>query len=90
MLHQAHHRDFFLPIRDRAELVDLLHEQHLERAIGVVYLPETERISHYFRADLSSQFDGVAHFDVTHALIPLDRIPNTAHDELPETYPSGM
>lgn len=90
LLHQAHHANFFLPIRGRGELVDLLHEQHLERAIGVVYLPDTERISHYFHADLSSQFDGVVHFDVTHALKPLDRISNTAHEELPETYPSGM
>ncbi len=50
---------------------DVLGEPRLERAIGVVYLPQSERISHYFRAHLSRQFDAVIHLDVTQALEPL-------------------
>jgi erythromycin esterase-like protein len=67
----------------------VLREARLERAIGVIYRPETERVSHYFRARLSEQFDAVLHIDETSALAPLER---WAHDEvdLPETYPTGM
>ncbi|WP_245808253.1 erythromycin esterase family protein [Deinococcus hopiensis] len=46
-------------------------DERLERAIGVVYAPETERESHYFLANLPRQFDAVIHFDVTRALEPL-------------------
>jgi erythromycin esterase-like protein len=63
----------------------------LERAIGVIYRPESERVSHYFHASLSSQFDAVLHFDETRAVEPLER---WSHDEdevdLPETYPSAL
>ncbi|MER3424101.1 MAG: hypothetical protein C4293_13625, partial [Nitrospiraceae bacterium] len=48
-------------------------EPRLERAIGVIYLPETERLSHYFYARLPEQFDAVLHFDQTQAVEPLDR-----------------
>ncbi|MBP0583390.1 erythromycin esterase family protein [Labrys sp. LIt4] len=61
----------------------------LERAIGVIYRPETERASHYFRADLSAQFDAVLHFDETRAVEPLERS-SEWNGELPETYPSGV
>jgi erythromycin esterase-like protein len=47
-------------------------EARLERSIGVVYRPETERASHYFEADLRGQFDAVVHLDETRALTPLD------------------
>jgi erythromycin esterase-like protein len=43
----------------------------LERAVGVVYAPETERQSHYFHARLADQFDAVIHFDRTNAVNPL-------------------
>jgi erythromycin esterase-like protein len=64
-------------------------EALLERAIGVIYRPESERQSHYFRARLTGQFDAILHIDETSALEPLER---GSHDEvdLPETYPSGM
>jgi erythromycin esterase-like protein len=61
----------------------------LERAIGVVYKPETERASHYFRAKLGQQFDAVIHVDTTSALTPLERSSREDAD-LPETYPSGV
>jgi len=68
---------------------EALMEPRLERAIGVIYRPESERLSHYFRARLPDQFDAVLHIDETSALEPLER---WAHDEvdLPETYPSGI
>jgi erythromycin esterase-like protein len=61
----------------------------LERAIGVIYRPESERVSHYFHARLPEQFDAVFHIAETSALEPLE---HWAHDEvdLPETYPSGI
>jgi erythromycin esterase-like protein len=66
-----------------------LRSERLERAIGVIYRPETERLSHYFGARLSEQFDAILHIDRTSALEPLER---WAVDEvdLPETYPSGI
>jgi erythromycin esterase-like protein len=68
---------------------EVLMEPRLERAIGVIYRPESERLSHYFRARLPDQFDAVLHIDETSALEPLER---WAHHEvdLPETYPSGI
>jgi len=60
-----------------------------ERAIGVVYRPETELQSHYFIADLLDQFDGVYHFDVTRAVQPLEHGALWLEGEPPESYPTG-
>jgi erythromycin esterase-like protein len=62
----------------------------LERAIGVIYRPETERWSHYFNARLSEQFDAVIHLDETRALQPLERTSEWDEVELPESYPEGL
>jgi erythromycin esterase-like protein len=68
---------------------DALQAPRLERAIGVIYRPESERVSHYFGARLSDQFDAILHIDETSALDALDM--STADDgDLPETYPSGV
>jgi erythromycin esterase-like protein/predicted phosphoribosyltransferase len=67
-----------------------VHGRRLERAIGVVYRPETERISHYFHARLADQFDAVVHLDETHAVEPLERLSQWETGELPETYPWGV
>jgi erythromycin esterase-like protein len=64
-------------------------EERLERAIGVIYRPRTERQSHYFGARIADQFDAVIHFDTTTALTPLETAPRVHTDEPPETYPSG-
>src|SRR4051812_3839919 len=81
---------FFLDLRDGASRTPLLAQPRLERAIGVVYRPETERISHYFLADMRRQFDAVFHFDETRAVEPLEK-PERWHDiEPPETFPSGI
>lgn len=62
----------------------------LQRAIGVIYRPETERWSHYFHARLPEQFDVMIHFDATRALQPLERDPQWGRGEVPETFPSGI
>jgi erythromycin esterase-like protein len=67
-----------------------LRQPRLERAIGVVYLPETERLSHYFYARLADQFDAVIHIDETRAVEPLERTSVWERGEVPETYPSAL
>lgn len=62
----------------------------LERAIGVIYRPETERASHYFSALLAGQFDAVIHIDETRAVEPLERTVGWEAAEPPETYPSAL
>ena len=79
---------FLLLLRDGAAR-DALHDERLERAIGVIYRPDTERASHYFRARLSQQFDAVLHIDKTSALAPLERW-SVDEVDAPETYPSGL
>lgn len=71
----------------RSDLRDLLAEPRLERAIGVVYRPDTELLSHYFRAVLSEQFDAYVWFENTRAVTPLAREPVAG---VPETYPFGL
>jgi erythromycin esterase-like protein len=67
-----------------------LRQPRLERAIGVIYRPGTERMSHYFHARLPEQFDVVLHFDETRAVEPFERNAEWDKGELPETYPSGV
>jgi erythromycin esterase-like protein len=90
LFHEAGLGDFMLPIRTREPVPDPLDSRRLERAIGVIYLPETERASHYFHADMANQFDVVIHVDQTSAVKPLDPSPHWTHEEIPETYPSGL
>lgn len=78
---------FWLDLRGDGELGAALRGPLLERAIGVIYRPETERWSHYFEASLPAQFDAVIHLDETRALTPLEPIRDLAAGELPETYP---
>jgi erythromycin esterase-like protein len=81
--------DFLLIPREAAD-VQALGRPLLQRAIGVVYRPQTERQSHYFRARLPDQFDAVFHLDRTRALEPLERSAAWERGEVPETYPSGV
>jgi erythromycin esterase-like protein len=67
-----------------------LREVRLERAIGVIYRPETERASHYFRTRLPSQFDAVFHYDETRAVEPLERTAEWDKGEVPETFPFAV
>ena len=67
-----------------------LRSERLERAIGVIYRPETELISHYFHARLPDQFDAVLHYDHTRAVEPLERTAEWELGEVEETFPSGL
>lgn len=83
--------DYLLVLRDGGAVAEHLITPKLERAIGVIYRPETERFSHYFPSALSQQFDVVIHLDETTALVPLD--PDSGWEtveELPETFPFGV
>lgn len=92
LFHEVVGGNFFLDLRQPGDVADLLVEPRLERAIGVIYRPATERISHYFRARLGQQFDAVLHYDRTRAVEPLERTPTweAADFDLPETYPSTL
>lgn len=90
LFHQSATADFFLSFRDDAPLRAALYGPRLERAIGVVYRPETERLSHYFSSHLSRQFDAVYHFDQTRAVEPLEKTMSWEKGEFPETFPTGI
>ncbi|MGE5525274.1 MAG: erythromycin esterase family protein, partial [Rhodospirillaceae bacterium] len=90
LFHQVGEERFVLPLRGDAQLENALAAPRLQRAIGVIYRPETERSSHYFHTRLPRQFDAIIHIDETHALEPLERGPQWIADEAPETYPSGV
>jgi erythromycin esterase-like protein len=90
LLHQTATSRFLLPLRDNPTLQALATPQRLQRAIGVIYRPETERQSHYFMTRLAQQFDALIHIDETSALEPLDHGPVWHSVEPPETYPSGV
>jgi erythromycin esterase-like protein len=78
---------FLLPLQGDA--APSLDQPRLQRAIGVIYRPETERLSHYFEAQLPRQFDALLHFDETRALEPLEPTTGWQTGEAPETYPTG-
>lgn len=81
---------FLVSLREGSN-AEALRARRLERAIGVIYRPRTERPSHYFSAALAEQFDAVLHLDETQALVPLD--PGTlwqTGEEAPETYPFAL
>jgi len=82
--------DRFLLFLTGVNRVAGLGEPLLERAIGVIYRPDTERTSHYFYASLPVQFDAVLHFDRTRAVEPLERTALWQKAEVPETFPSGV
>jgi erythromycin esterase-like protein len=67
-----------------------LQKAQLERAIGVIYRPRTERFSHWFRARMAEQFDAVIHVDRTSAVEPLDPWSEVTTEDAPDTYPVGL
>ena len=83
---------FFLDLRHDAGVREALTRPRLERAIGVIYRPESERVSHYFTASLPRQFDALFHYDRTRAVEPLERKGRwvSGPADLPETYPTAL
>jgi erythromycin esterase-like protein len=90
MSHESGVDRFLLDLRD-GEVREGLMEPRLERFIGVIYRPETERWSHYSEAILPKQFDGWVWFDETSAVTPLPgELRPGEHREVEETYPFGL
>jgi erythromycin esterase-like protein len=90
LFHEVGLARFLLPLRKGSTASDALREERLERAIGVIYRPQSERWSHYFEARLADQFDAVIHIDQTRALEPLERTGPWETGEAPETFPSAV
>jgi erythromycin esterase-like protein len=89
LLHEVGIPQFWLDTSE-PDVAHVLERPRLERAIGVIYRPETELQSHYFEARLAQQFDAVIHIDHTHALEPLERTALWDRGEPAETYPTGL
>ena len=89
LFHEAGQACALLDLREGLDpgLREALSEPKLERYIGVIYSPETERWSHYSRASLTDQYDGFVWFDETRAVIPLPTRITAGEDE---TYPFGL
>ena len=92
LFHQAGIPACALHLREpsRRAVRDELSPERLERAIGVVYRPDTELASHYFYASLPRQFDEYIWFDETRALRPLPTPARPTQPEVPDTYPFGL
>jgi erythromycin esterase-like protein len=90
LFHDTALRELFLDFTESGELQSALSEPRLERAIGVIYTPDAERISNYIRSVLSSRYDGVFYFDHTRAVEPLERSSEWKGGEIPETYPTSF
>ena len=88
--HESDLERFFLTMESGSSARSALRQPMLERAIGVIYRPETERQSHYFQAAVSDQFDAVIHIDETRAVEPLERTARWEAGETAETFPSGF
>jgi erythromycin esterase-like protein/orotate phosphoribosyltransferase len=87
LFHDTGEKGFMLSFGHAPQAAQVLRSARAERAIGVIYRPDTERQSHYFRARVADQFDAVIHADETRAAEPLERSAGWERGELPETYP---
>ena len=89
VFHDTRVASFFLPMRPKSSqsVAKALMKPRLERAIGVIYRPDTELASHYFQAVLPQQFDEYIWFDETSAVSPFETLELAG---LPDTYPFGL
>ena len=90
LFHEVGEKGFLVRFGAASAAARALRPPHLQRAIGVIYRPETERQSHYFRARVADQFDAVIHVDDTRAVEPLERTAAWERGEVPETYPFAV
>jgi erythromycin esterase-like protein len=81
---------FLLVPEDLGDAGKALDQSRLQRAIGVVYRPRTERRSHYYHVRLPRQLDALIHIDRTRAVVPLERSAGWERGEAPETWPTGL
>jgi erythromycin esterase-like protein/predicted phosphoribosyltransferase len=90
LFHQVGSKEFLIWFDVAPPAAQVLGSARLERAIGVIYRPQTERQSHYFHARVADQFDAVIHIDETRALEPLERTARWERGEAPLTYPFAV
>ena len=90
LFHDVQEQAFGLVFSTAPHAAAVLRSARLHRAIGVIYRPDTERQSHYFRARLADEYDAVIHFDDTRAIEPLERTAAWDAGEPPETYPYAV
>lgn len=90
LFHEVNYKNFLLNFKDSNEANELLSHPRLERFIGVIYRPETERWSHYYHADITKQLDACIFLDKTKALTAFEINSEWEQGELPDTYPLGM
>jgi erythromycin esterase-like protein len=90
LFHDAGEKELMLPFERAPRAAETLRSGRLQRAIGVIYRPDTERPSHYLRSRTAEQFDCVIHLDETRAVEPLERTAGWERGELPETYPFAV
>src|SRR5262245_40793951 len=90
LAHVAGRDDVLALAPPRGDVAAALDRPRLERAIGVIYRPETERASHDFPARRSGQFDAMLDFDRTRAVEPPEHTTESEAGEVPETSPSGV
>ena len=90
LLHISGPERFVLPLRAGSAAALALQTRRLARAIGVLYLPHSERQSHYFYAQPAQQYDAIVHIDHSDAVQELEPDGGTHDGELPETYPVGV
>jgi protein-L-isoaspartate(D-aspartate) O-methyltransferase len=87
IFHESGVPNFCLDLSQALNGSEGLRKPRLERAIGVIYRPETELASHYFQAALPKQFDEYVWFDETKAITPFE---TKTLEEMPDTYPFGL
>ena len=90
LFHETGRSEFLVSTMISEAAAEPLDVVRLGRAIGVIYLPATERQSHYYHVRPSEQFDAIIHIDKTRALEPLEVTSLWAAGETPETYPTGL
>jgi erythromycin esterase-like protein/predicted phosphoribosyltransferase len=90
LFHDAGEKGFMLSFGHAPQAAQALRSARVERAIGVIYRPATERQSHYFRSRVADQFDAVIHIEETRAVEPLERTAGWERGEVPETYPFAV
>ena len=90
LFHQVGAKNFMVWFDLARPAAEVMCSARLERAIGVIYRPQTERQSHYFRTRVADQFDAVIHIDETRAVEPLERTARWERGEAPETYPFAI
>nr|WP_313776612.1 erythromycin esterase family protein [Mycobacterium sp.] len=90
LLHETGKDAFLIVTHDGSPAEKALDVVRLARAIGVIYLPQSERQSHYFHVRPSDQYDAIIHIDATRALEPLEPTSLWLAGETPETYPTGL